>query len=66
MRSIRNIKNCSHNIWNMSKEVKYNNKRRNFSNNGMNSWNVLINSNSYFNSKTGEQGGYNELKNSKH
>lgn len=56
MRSIRNIKNCSHNIWNMSKEVKYNNKRSNSSNNGMNSWNVLINSNSYFNSKTGEQG----------
>ena len=26
MRGIRNIKNCSHNIWNMCNEVKCNNK----------------------------------------
>ena len=32
----------------------------------MNSWNILINSNSYFSSKTGEQDDYNELKNSKY
>ena len=26
MTGIRKIKNCSHNIWNMINEVKYNNK----------------------------------------